>query len=99
MTRGSLSGGSGIAGDTRHPGGGRPQRALRFAFNAGLPLNDSHDTMAILDSFRLDGQIALVTGAARGLGWEMAQALAEARARGLLDGPTNQAARAGGAGL
>lgn len=47
--------------------------------------------MAILDSFRLDGQIALVTGAARGLGWEMAQALAEAGARVLLHGRTTEA--------
>ena len=65
--------------------------ALRFTFNARLPLNDRHDTMAILDSFRLDGQIALVTGAARGLGWEMAQALAEAGARVLLHGRTSEA--------
>ena len=47
--------------------------------------------MAILDSFRLDGQIALVTGAARGLGWEMAQAFAEAGARVLLHGRTADA--------
>ncbi|MGE0423817.1 MAG: SDR family NAD(P)-dependent oxidoreductase, partial [Reyranellaceae bacterium] len=49
--------------------------------------------MAILDSFRLDGQIALVTGAVRGLGWEMAQAFAEAGARVLLHGRTGDAAR------
>jgi len=47
--------------------------------------------MTILDRFRLDGQIALVTGAARGLGWEMAQALAEAGARVILHGRTNAA--------
>lgn len=38
------------------------------------------------DQFRLDGRTALVTGSARGLGWEMAQALAEAGARVLLHG-------------
>src|SRR5512136_2119033 len=34
----------------------------------------------ILDSFRLDGQVALVTGARQGLGQAMALALAEAGA-------------------
>lgn len=47
--------------------------------------------MAILDRFRLDGQIALVTGAARGLGWQMAQALAEAGALVVLHGRTSDA--------
>lgn len=47
--------------------------------------------MTILDRFRIDGQIALVTGAARGLGWEMAQALAEAGARVVLHGRTDAA--------
>ncbi len=47
--------------------------------------------MTILDRFRLDGQIALVTGAARGLGWEMAQALAEAGAHVVLHGRTDAA--------
>ena len=40
------------------------------------------------DKFRLDGRTALVTGSARGLGWEMAKALAEAGARVLLHGRT-----------
>jgi len=44
--------------------------------------------MPILDTFRLDGRVALVTGAARGLGWEIATALAEAGARVLLNGRT-----------
>ncbi len=34
----------------------------------------------VLDSFRLDGKVAIVTGASRGLGAAMAQALAEAGA-------------------
>ena len=36
--------------------------------------------MTILDRFRLDGKVALVTGGSRGLGLQMAQALAEAGA-------------------
>jgi gluconate 5-dehydrogenase len=40
------------------------------------------------DQFRLDGRTALVTGSARGLGWEMIQALAQAGARVLLHGRT-----------
>ena len=36
--------------------------------------------MSILDSFKLDGKVAIVTGAARGLGQGMALALAEAGA-------------------
>ena len=36
--------------------------------------------MAILDKFRLDGKLALVTGASQGIGQGMAQALAEAGA-------------------
>ncbi|MCW5746007.1 MAG: SDR family oxidoreductase [Alphaproteobacteria bacterium] len=42
--------------------------------------------MSILDCFRLDGRAALITGAGRGLGWEMAKALAEAGAHVLLNG-------------
>ena len=38
------------------------------------------------DGFRLDGRTALVTGSARGLGWEIARALAEAGARPVLHG-------------
>jgi NAD(P)-dependent dehydrogenase (short-subunit alcohol dehydrogenase family) len=36
--------------------------------------------MKVLDAFRLDGQVALITGGARGLGRDMAEALGEAGA-------------------
>ena len=42
------------------------------------------------DRFRLDGRTALVTGSGRGLGWEMAKALAEAGARVLLHGRSRE---------
>lgn len=38
------------------------------------------------DQFRLNGRTALVTGSARGLGWQMAKGLAEAGAKVLLHG-------------
>lgn len=38
------------------------------------------------DQFRLTGRTALITGSGRGLGWEMAQGLAQAGARVLLHG-------------
>jgi gluconate 5-dehydrogenase len=38
------------------------------------------------EQFRLNGRTALVTGSGRGLGWEMAQGLAQAGARVLLHG-------------
>ncbi|MFO1086493.1 MAG: SDR family oxidoreductase [Reyranellaceae bacterium] len=40
--------------------------------------------------FRLDGRTALVTGSARGLGWEMAKGLAEAGARVILHGRSRE---------
>jgi len=36
--------------------------------------------MTVLDAFKLDGQVALVTGGGSGLGWAMAQGMAEAGA-------------------
>ena len=45
----------------------------------------------MLDAFRLDGKVALVTGASRGLGAAMAQALAEAGADVVLHGSTSPA--------
>ena len=44
----------------------------------------------VLDSFRLDGKVALVTGAARGLGVTMATALAEAGADVVLSGRSRE---------
>ncbi len=41
---------------------------------------------SVLDTFRLDGKVALVTGGARGLGLTMATALAEAGADVALSG-------------
>lgn len=38
------------------------------------------------DQFRLNGRTALITGSGRGLGWEMAQGLAQAGAKVLLHG-------------
>jgi len=37
--------------------------------------------MSVLDLFKLDGKIAVVTGAAQGIGFEIAKALQEAGAR------------------
>ena len=42
------------------------------------------------EKFRLDGRTALITGSARGLGWEMARALGEAGARVILHGRTRE---------
>ena len=38
------------------------------------------------DQFRLNGRTALITGSGRGLGWEIAQGLAQAGAKVLLHG-------------
>ena len=46
------------------------------------------------DQFRLNGRTALITGSARGLGWEMAKGLAEAGARVLLHGRDRTALQA-----
>jgi NAD(P)-dependent dehydrogenase (short-subunit alcohol dehydrogenase family) len=55
-------------------------------------------TNNVLDAFRLDGRIALVTGAARGLGFAMTTALAQAGAdvalAGRSPGPLEEAAAA-----
>src|SRR5260370_22499384 len=42
--------------------------------------------MSVFDKFRLDGQRALITGGSRGLGFEMAKALADAGANLVLVG-------------
>jgi gluconate 5-dehydrogenase len=55
--------------------------------------------MSVLDTFRLDGRRALVTGASRGLGRAMAQALAEAGADLVLVGRDAETLRQAGAEL
>src|ERR671913_1571585 len=46
----------------------------------------SHPVSIYPDQFRLNGRTALITASGRGLGWEIARALAEAGARVLLHG-------------
>jgi len=53
----------------------------------------------VLESFRLDGKIALVTGGARGLGLTMATALAEAGADVAISGRTRESCRLAAEGI
>ena len=55
--------------------------------------------MSVLDSFRLDGRRALVTGGSRGLGRVMAQALAEAGAEVAITSRSAESADAAAAAL
>ena len=50
----------------------------------------------VLDGFRLDGRVALVTGGARGLGKTMATALAQAGADIALSGRSVESCRQAG---
>src|SRR5687767_9480480 len=72
---------------------GRGNRFSRSRCDARPP----QMTTSILDQFRLDGQSALVVGGNRGLGFEMAKALAEAGASVFIaarDAARNEQARA-----
>ena len=53
---------------------------MREDFLAGVGAAADRDDAVSLDLFRLDGKVALVTGASRGLGAAMAVALASAGA-------------------
>ncbi|WP_371347967.1 SDR family oxidoreductase [Ancylobacter sp. IITR112] len=50
------------------------------------PSSDASPSHTLQRPFRLDGRVALVTGAGRGLGFEMAKALAAAGARVVING-------------
>ena len=65
--------------------------------SAGFSNRDMH--MGSLDTFRLDGRVALVTGAARGLGLAMSGALAEAGARVVMSDIDGNGLAASAAGL
>lgn len=55
--------------------------------------------MGVMDSFRLDGQVALVTGGARNLGHDMAEALGEAGADLVITSRTREHAEAAASGF
>ena len=74
---------------SRHPGLGRSYLDTKDLIvicnqyrppSVRVPLNDRTDMTTVLDRFRLDDKVAIVTGASSGLGVAFAQALAEAGA-------------------
>jgi 2-dehydro-3-deoxy-D-gluconate 5-dehydrogenase len=64
----------------RHAIKGRPFSHICATLQYTVPYRASAEAMSILDQFRLDGKLALVTGSASGLGRAIALALAEAGA-------------------
>ncbi|MCJ9712800.1 SDR family NAD(P)-dependent oxidoreductase, partial [Bordetella hinzii] len=51
-------------------------------------------SQSYLQQFSLTGQVALITGSARGLGWEIARAMAASGAHALINGRNAAAAEA-----
>src|SRR5207249_534920 len=68
--------------DPRRVAGEQPPRARRARRSAGLSGRRGcyFGGVSVLDRFRLDGRVAVVTGAGRGIGAATAVALAEAGA-------------------
>ncbi len=67
--------------------GGAPLHEILATVRAWLPASTfSSSDMNVLDSFRLDGRLAMVTGSSAGIGLAIARGLAQAGARVVLNG-------------